>query len=565
MKRLIYLAMLLASTTALAQTGPITSYCQLGATQANVTNILSTNFQEGVVPSCTVQVYLTGTFTPATIYSNGSSGALSNPFTANPDGSFTFWAATGQGYDAVLSGGVVPIVYPNAKTISALYPANNSGGGAGTVTSVSLTVPSWLSVTGSPITTSGTLAITSVSQSANFFLAAPNGTPGVMTPRAIVAADIPTLNQSTTGNAATATKISTNGTGNQVWGMNSGASAQGWQTLAGSGTVTTSGSPANTNIAEFTAPTVIGPATAAHIVAAIGSTAVANATAAASATSATTTTNVAGGSIGQVPYQSAANTTALLAANSTTADQVLTSTGTGSAGQAPTWKNNPALSAAAMTNFPTLNQNTTGTATGISGSFTANTFLAAPNGSSGAAAFRAIVGADIPTLNQNTTGTAANLSGTQTANFVYAAPNGSNGAASFRALVNADIPSSPGCTTCMSGTPTKVGAACALGGTTTFLGTPIDGRGWIQVATASGTCTASQGIVTINYGGTYATIPECSIKPANAAAAALSSTNAPFIPESSSTTGQFIITSGSVAGGSLATSTTYIWRWSCNL
>jgi hypothetical protein len=43
---------------------------------------------------------------------------------------------------------------------------------------------------------------------------------------------------------------------------------------------------------------------------------------------------------------------------------------------------------------------------------TANFFLAAPNGSSGAPAFRAIVAADIPTLNQNTTGTAAGLSAT---------------------------------------------------------------------------------------------------------------------------------------------------------
>jgi hypothetical protein len=40
---------------------------------------------------------------------------------------------------------------------------------------------------------------------------------------------------------------------------------------------------------------------------------------------------------------------------------------------------------------------------------TANNFLAAPNGSSGAPTFRAIVAADIPTLNQNTTGSAATL------------------------------------------------------------------------------------------------------------------------------------------------------------
>ena len=51
---------------------------------------------------------------------------------------------------------------------------------------------------------------------------------------------ISTLNQSTTGNAATATNLSTNGTANQVWGMNAGATAQGWQTVTaggGSGTV----------------------------------------------------------------------------------------------------------------------------------------------------------------------------------------------------------------------------------------------------------------------------------------------------------------------------------------
>jgi hypothetical protein len=40
---------------------------------------------------------------------------------------------------------------------------------------------------------------------------------------------------------------------------------------------------------------------------------------------------------------------------------------------------------------------------------TANTFFSAPNGSNGAATFRAIIAADIPTLNQSTTGSAATL------------------------------------------------------------------------------------------------------------------------------------------------------------
>jgi hypothetical protein len=53
---------------------------------------------------------------------------------------------------------------------------------------------------------------------------------------------------------------------------------------------------------------------------------------------------------------------------------------------------------------------------------TANNFLAAPNGSAGVPTFRAIVAADIPTLNQNTTGTASNVTGT------VAIANGGTGA-----------------------------------------------------------------------------------------------------------------------------------------
>jgi hypothetical protein len=81
--------------------------------------------------------------------------------------------------------------------------AVSDGGGSGTVTSVGLTVPDWLTVTNSPITSSGTIAITGTSETANYFIAAPNGTAGAMTPRAIVAADLPSsITSSTTGTAA---------------------------------------------------------------------------------------------------------------------------------------------------------------------------------------------------------------------------------------------------------------------------------------------------------------------------------------------------------------------------
>lgn len=60
----------------------------------------------------------------------------------------------------------------------------------GTVTSVALSLPSFITVTGSPITTSGTLTGTLASQSANTFLAAPNGSSGAPTFRTLLYGDV---------------------------------------------------------------------------------------------------------------------------------------------------------------------------------------------------------------------------------------------------------------------------------------------------------------------------------------------------------------------------------------
>jgi len=76
---------------------------------------------------------------------------------------------------------------------------------SGTVTSVGLSLPSIFSVSGSPVTGSGTLTATLNSETANTFFAAPNGSAGTPTFRALVAADVPTLNQNTTGTAASVT------------------------------------------------------------------------------------------------------------------------------------------------------------------------------------------------------------------------------------------------------------------------------------------------------------------------------------------------------------------------
>jgi hypothetical protein len=78
---------------------------------------------------------------------------------------------------------------------------------------------------------------------------------------------------------------------------------------------------------------------------------------------------------------------------------------------------------------------------------TANTFLAAPNGSAGVPAFRAIVATDIPTLNQNTSGTAAGLSvtlvvgsgGTGATSFTSGALLKGNGSSAIQVASAADI------------------------------------------------------------------------------------------------------------------------------
>lgn len=84
--------------------------------------------------------------------------------------------------------------------------------GTGSVTSVALTMPAIFSVAGSPITTSGTFAVTLATQTANTVFAGPSSG-GAAAPsfRALVAADIPNLDAAkiTTGTLA----VSRGGTG----------------------------------------------------------------------------------------------------------------------------------------------------------------------------------------------------------------------------------------------------------------------------------------------------------------------------------------------------------------
>ena len=136
MKRVwLCMAFLFASLAAFAQPTAFQNHCYLGGTPARTSGMNSTNYLNGIIPSCTVTVYLTGTQNKATIYRDAASDPLANPFTANALGSvdpggWIFWAATGQGYDVVLSGGIAPLVYLTPVTLRDLIVPASGGGGS---------------------------------------------------------------------------------------------------------------------------------------------------------------------------------------------------------------------------------------------------------------------------------------------------------------------------------------------------------------------------------------------------------------------------------------------------
>jgi hypothetical protein len=180
--------------------------------------------------------------------------------------------ATTLGGNLFTLANVAAIAFPrfNAdNTVSSLDAASfrtaigaGTSSTTGTVTSVATSgTVSGLTLTGGTITTTGTITLGGTlavlpsnfaSQTANTFLAAPNGAAGTPTFRAVVAADIPTLNQNTTGNAATATALQTarniggvsfNGTANiDLPGVNTAGNqnTSGTAAISTAATVTTS-------------------------------------------------------------------------------------------------------------------------------------------------------------------------------------------------------------------------------------------------------------------------------------------------------------------------------------
>jgi hypothetical protein len=254
------------------------------------------------------------------------------------------------------------------------------------------------------------------SKTANHILAAPNGTAGVPIFRAIVATDVPTLNQSTTGNAAT---VTTN------------ANLTGPVTSIGNTTAIANGAISNAMLANGAVANLSGTNTGDNATNSQYSGLVSNATHTGDAT----------GNVGLTVK----GINGTLLSNLTTGI-LKNTTGTGV----------PSIAVAA--DFPILNQNTTGTAGSTATLATARTISTngdvaytsppfdgsanvlgtatlASIGTAGTytkvttdAKGRVTVGAnitagDVPTLNQNTTGTADNVTG------IVAVANGGTGTA----------------------------------------------------------------------------------------------------------------------------------------
>ena len=102
-------------------------WCEDGNYPLVTSGLTSTNFAQGSFPKCTVTVFVHGGGL-ATIYSDNASTPLSNPFTADTNGQWLFYAGNGR-YDITMSGAGFPA--PTTYSDIILFDCISSGCGGG--------------------------------------------------------------------------------------------------------------------------------------------------------------------------------------------------------------------------------------------------------------------------------------------------------------------------------------------------------------------------------------------------------------------------------------------------
>lgn len=128
----------------------------------------------------------TDTAATALPFAKGGTGLTAAALNTTPISTGIAWVATAvPDCDAATSA-------LNYDTTTSAYSCRTLALGSGTVTSVALSLPAFLTVTGSPVTTTGTLTGTLATQTANTIFSGPNtGAPASPTFRAMVNADLP--------------------------------------------------------------------------------------------------------------------------------------------------------------------------------------------------------------------------------------------------------------------------------------------------------------------------------------------------------------------------------------
>lgn len=200
-------------------TGSITSHTHpvSGGTVTSVGMSVPTGLSVSpstITTSGTFNITLTSGYSiPTTVSQNNWNTAFSWGNHAGLYDKYTSWSLSAGGVTASILGTTAVLGYQGiefiagsniqitsaSNTHSQLSLTISSTGGAGTVTSVGLALPTTVfSITGSPVTTSGTLTASLKSQEANRFLASPSTGSGTPSFRVIAFSDLPTGTTSTT-------------------------------------------------------------------------------------------------------------------------------------------------------------------------------------------------------------------------------------------------------------------------------------------------------------------------------------------------------------------------------